>query len=48
MLCLFSEEVRFNIQHFWLGHYQFSLPSAVIAGKMRPLRDPNDTDEQDD
>ena len=31
-----------------LGRYQFSLPPAVIAGKMRPLRDPNDTDEQDD
>jgi TnpA family transposase len=31
-----------------LGRYHFSLPPAVIAGKMRPLRDPNDTDEQDD
>jgi TnpA family transposase len=31
-----------------LGRYQFSLPPAVIAGKMRPLRDPNDTDEQDE
>jgi len=31
-----------------LGRYQFSLPLAVMQGEMRPLRDPNDPNEQDD
>jgi hypothetical protein len=31
-----------------LGRYQFSLPLAVIEGKMRPLRDPNDYNDLDD
>ena len=31
-----------------LGRYQFSLPLAVIEGKMRPLRDPNDSNDLDD
>ena len=31
-----------------LGRYQFSLPLSVIEGKMRPLRDPNDSNDLDD
>jgi hypothetical protein len=31
-----------------LGRYQFSLPLAVMQGEMRPLRDPNDPNEQED
>jgi TnpA family transposase len=31
-----------------LGRYQFSLPLSVIEGKMRPLRDPNESNDLDD
>lgn len=31
-----------------LGRYQFSLPLAIIEGKMRPLRNPNDFNDLDD
>lgn len=31
-----------------LGRYQFTLPEPLMQGEMRPLRDPNDPNEQDD
>ncbi len=31
-----------------LGRYHFSLPLAIMQGEMRPLRDSNDFNEQDD
>lgn len=31
-----------------LGRYQCTLPKALMQGEMRPLRDPNEPNEQDD
>lgn len=31
-----------------LGRYQFTLSESVLKGEMRPLREPNDPNEQDD
>jgi len=31
-----------------LGRYQFTLPEPLMQGEMRPLRDPNDPNEEDD
>lgn len=30
-----------------LGRYSFALPEAIMGGVLRPLRDPNEPDEED-